>query len=150
MEAAVCEGLGRSPSRANRVEAVWGKFAVDSPLEETVRSEPVSECRSEVDPDSSHSDGILELKNAIPGRNLGQTDRVRRGSPLRRRVESCRFAVIRSLNAGEFTVYKKGAVYPDLDRPVHQPQPRLAQQVTREKGIGPNLPWRALPRTGRL
>jgi hypothetical protein len=33
MEAAVCEGLGRSPSRANRVEAVWGKFAVDSPLE---------------------------------------------------------------------------------------------------------------------
>jgi hypothetical protein len=30
----VCEGLGRSPSRANRVEAEWGKFAVDSPLEE--------------------------------------------------------------------------------------------------------------------
>ena len=27
--------LGRSPSRANRVEAAWGKFAEDSPLEET-------------------------------------------------------------------------------------------------------------------
>src|SRR5438270_8762745 len=25
--------LGRSPSRANRVEAAWGKFAEDSPLE---------------------------------------------------------------------------------------------------------------------
>lgn len=35
MEAAVCEGLGRSPGRANRVEAVWGKFAVDSPLEQS-------------------------------------------------------------------------------------------------------------------
>src|SRR5690242_2610681 len=33
----------------------------------------------EVDPDSSHSEGILELKNAIPGRNLGQTDRVKAG-----------------------------------------------------------------------
>jgi hypothetical protein len=27
--------LARSPSRANHVQAVWGKFAVDSPLEES-------------------------------------------------------------------------------------------------------------------